>query len=74
MTKPKYQPLHPTPYTLHQTPSLKGVVVGYITNANNPIKLFLTRRAIIIGGPLLAEDISDEALAALLKAVKECKV
>ena len=63
-----------TPYTLHQTPSLKGVVVGYITNANNPIKQFLTRRAIIIGGPLLAEDISDEALEVLLKAVKECKV
>ena len=63
-----------TPYTLHQTPSLKGVVVGYITNANNPIKQFLTRRAIIIGGPLLAEDIRDEALEALLKAVKECKV
>ena len=63
-----------TPYTLHQTPSLKGVVVGYITNANNPIKQFLTCRAIIIGGPLIAEDISDEALAALLKAVKECKV
>ena len=62
------------PYTLHQTPSLKGVVVGYITNANNPIKQFLTRRAIIIGGPLLAEDISDEALEVLLKAVKECKV
>ena len=62
------------PYTLHHTPSLKGVVVGYITNANNPIKQFLTRRAIIIGGPLIAEDISDEALAVLLKAVKECKV
>ena len=52
------------------TPSLKGVCVGYITKETNTIKQFLTRRAIIIGGPLLAEDISATALAALLKAVK----
>jgi very-short-patch-repair endonuclease len=49
---------------------LVGLVVGYITKEKNPIKQFLTRRAIIIGGPLLAEDISKEALAALLKAVR----
>ena len=52
------------------TSKLKGVVVGYITQEKNPIKQFLTRRAIIIGGPLLAEDISEEALSALLKAIK----
>lgn len=45
-------------------------VVGYITHERNPIKQFFTRRAIIYGGPLLAEDISATALAALLKAVK----
>ena len=50
---------------------LTGVIVGYITNANNPIKQFLTRRAIIIGGPLLADDISDEALTALLMAIRQ---
>ena len=49
---------------------LVGVIVGYTTKEKNPIKQFLTRRAIIIGGPLLAEDISDEALAALLKAIR----
>ncbi len=64
-----------TPFAIGVTDNkLTGVIVGYITNANNPIKQFLTRRAIIIGGPLLADDISDEALTALLKAVKECKV
>ena len=54
--------------------ALKSVVVVYLTKEKNPIKQFLTRRAIIVGGPLLTDDISDEALAALLKAVKECKV
>ena len=58
------------PYTLHPTPTLKGVIVGYITRERNSLKQFFTRRAIIIGGPLLAEDISATALAELLKAVK----
>ena len=53
---------------------LVGVIVGYTTKEKNPIKQFLTRRAIIIGGPLLAEDISAEALSALLGAVAQCKV
>ena len=54
--------------------ALQGVVVAYITKELCALKQFFTRRAIIIGGPLLAEDISNEALAALLMAVKECKV
>lgn len=62
-----------TPYTIHQTPKLKGVIVGYITQEKNPFKQFFTRRAIILGGPLLAEDISDAALAELLKAVSQCR-
>ena len=56
------------------TPSLKGVCVGYITKETNTIKQYLTCRAIIIGGPLLAEDISATALAELLNAVAQCKV
>ena len=59
-----------TPYTLHSTPALKGLIVGYITRERSALKQFFTRRAIIIGGPLLAEDISDEALSALLNTVK----
>ena len=61
-----------TPFAIGVTDNkLTGVIVGYITNANNLIKQFLTRRAIIIGGPLLADDISDEALTALLMAIRQ---
>ena len=60
-----------TPYTLHHTPALKGVIVGYITKEKSALKQFFTRRAIIIGGPLLAEDATAEEIAALLNAVKK---
>ena len=50
--------------------NLKGLVVGYITSEKNSLKQFFTRRAIIIGGPLLAEDISNEALSMLLTSLK----
>lgn len=50
--------------------ALQGVVVAYITKESCALKQFFTRRAIIIGGPLLAEDISNEALAALLMAIR----
>lgn len=52
--------------------TLKGVVVGYITRERNALKQFFTRRVIIIGGPLLDEHISEEALSALLIAVAQC--
>ena len=52
--------------------TLQGLIVGYITREKNPIIQFLTRRAIIIGGPLLDEHISDEALSALLSAIAQC--
>ena len=49
---------------------LKGVVVGYVTKTRPIVKQKLTRRAIIIGGPMLADDISQEALRALLENVR----
>ena len=63
-----------SPYTLHPTPTLKGVIVGYITRERNPIKQYFTCRSIIIGGPLLDEHISNDALSALLSAIAQCKV
>lgn len=50
---------------------IKGVIVGYTTQEKNPIKQLLTCRSIIIGGPLLDEHISSNALTALLVAVKQ---
>ena len=61
-------------YGVMEEDRLVGVIVGYTTQDKCQFKQYFTARTIIIGGPLLAEDISNEALAALLKAVKECKV
>ena len=49
---------------------LRAVCVGYRTKENNAIKQHLTCRAIIIGGPLLADDATDEEVAALLQAIR----
>ena len=48
---------------------LKGVVVGYTVAEGGPLKRFFSKRTIIQGGPLLTDDISDEALTALLQAI-----
>ena len=50
---------------------LKGVVVGYVQKDGGRLKRFLSRRAIILGGPLLADEISDEELVLLLKTLKK---
>ena len=47
-----------------------GVIIGYTTQEKNPIKQYFTCRSIIIGGPLLDEHISNDALSALLLAAK----
>lgn len=49
---------------------LVGVVVGYVTREKNALKQFATRRAIIIGGPMLANDATEEEVASLLKGVR----
>ena len=64
----------PFAYGVSEQGKLVGVVVGYITQERCSMKQFFTRRAIIYGGPLLAEDICETALAELLKAVSECRV
>lgn len=49
---------------------LKGVIIGFVQRDGGVIKRYLSRRAIVNSGPLLADDISDEALCMLLK---ECR-
>ena len=51
---------------------LCAVCVGYITVEQNPLKQFFTRRAIIIGGPVLAADCTCEEVALLMEKVKSC--
>ena len=49
---------------------LKGVVVGYVEKDGRKLKQFFSKRAIIAGGPLLADDITAAALALLLGSLK----
>ena len=51
--------------------TLRGVCVGYVTKEKNAIKQYFTRRAIIIGGPCLADDCSMDEAETLMKAVRE---
>lgn len=51
--------------------TLRGVCVGYVTKEKNLIKQFFTRRAIIIGGPALADDASLEEAETMMKAVRQ---
>ena len=45
---------------------LRGVIVGYIQREGGRLKQFFSKRAIITGGALLADDISEDALSQLL--------
>lgn len=60
----------PFVYGVSENGQLSGIIVGYITQEKNPLKQFFTRRAIIIGGPLLDTEISSEALSVLLQIVR----
>lgn len=50
---------------------LRAICVGYVTVERNPIKQYFTRRAIIIGGPALADDASSEEVELLMNGLKE---
>ena len=63
--------VRPFAYGVAEDGVLKGVVVGFVTVEQSRWRQFFTRRAIINGGPLLAEDISTEALRLLLRRLRE---
>ena len=50
---------------------LTGVIVGYVTVERTPLKQALTRRAVVNGGPLLDEGISEAALKELLTGCRK---
>lgn len=60
----------PFVYAVENEGTLRGVCAGYVTVEKNAIKQFMMRRAIIIGGPALANDCTDEEVAALMSAVR----
>lgn len=57
-------------YGVSENGGITGVVVGYTTQEKCKFKQHFTCRTIIYGGPLLANDISEEALTALLEAIR----
>ena len=57
-------------YGVSEDDNLVGLVVGYTTTEKCKFKQYFTARSIIVGGPLIADNISNEALTALLKAVR----
>ena len=57
-------------YGVSEDDNLVGLVVGYSTTEKCKFKQYFTARSIIVGGPLIADNISNEALTALLKAVR----
>ena len=57
-------------YGVSEDDNLVGLVVGYTTQEKCKFQQHFTARSIIVGGPLLADNISDEALTALLEAIR----
>lgn len=60
----------PFVFAVKRDARLKAICVGYITKEKNPIVQFFTRRAIILGGPCLADDCTSEELSLLLSALR----
>ncbi len=56
---------------LEKEGKLRAVCVGYVTVEKSAIKQMMTRRAIIVGGPCLADDCTDVEVETLMKAVRK---
>ena len=61
---------NPFLYAVSENEKLVGLVCGYIIADGKSLKRFFSRRAIIPGGLLLDNDISKDALSALLEQTK----
>ena len=61
----------PFAFGIERDGELRAVVVGYVTKANSAIKQFFTRRAIIIGGPLIGEHATESDVEQLLRVLAD---
>lgn len=50
---------------------LRAICVGYVTVEKSALKQFLTRRAIIVGGPCFANDCINEEVSLLLSTLRQ---
>lgn len=57
--------------TINAQSSLRAVCVGYVTVEKSVLKQFLTRRAIIVGGPCFADDCINEEVSLLLSTLRQ---
>jgi len=62
--------LSPFVFAVEDRGEMQGVIVGYLQSEPG-IKSYFSRRAIINGGPLLSENISNEVLSVLLKSCRK---
>ena len=60
--------MEPFVYGVESAGKLCAVCVGYVTKERSAIKQFFTRRAIIIGGPVLSNDCLNEDVKLLLSS------
>lgn len=63
--------MDPFVYGLERAGKLCAVCVGYVTKERSAIKQFFTRRAIIIGGPMVAINCAKEDVTELLNHIRE---
>ena len=54
--------------------TLRAICVGYVTKEKSAVKQFFTRRAIIMGGPVFSDNITDEEVYELMRAVREMPI
>ena len=63
--------MEPFVYGVERAEKLCAVCVGYVTKEPNPIKQFFTRRAIIMGGVVVAANCAKEDIVILLNYVRK---
>ena len=63
--------MKPFVYGVESAGKLCAVCVGYVTKESNPIKQFFSRRAIIIGGVVMAANCAKEGITVLLSYIRK---